>query len=82
MLDGDRRLRIYVNGSLAGTQQIELFIPADPNEGMQIGNDTGTRVGDYDFAPGFVGLIDEVRIFDGQLTAAQVRASWKRALKQ
>jgi len=79
MLTGDRQLQIYVNGTLAGTRRVGMFIPADPNEPMQIGRDTGTHVGDYDVAEGFRGLIDEVRIYDGQIDPGRIRSRSQRA---
>ncbi len=72
VITGTRQLRLYVNGRPVANKELRLFISADPNEAMQIGADLGTKVGDYEDDQGFVGLIDEVSIYDGERTDEQI----------
>src|SRR5262249_38964925 len=59
-------LRLYVNGAPAGTQALSgsLLTSANP---LQIG-------GDSIFGQYFAGLIDEVRVYNVALSAAQIQA--------
>ncbi|MBD3175340.1 MAG: hypothetical protein GF320_09170, partial [Armatimonadia bacterium] len=66
VLTGACELALYVDGEEVARGQSRYFIPVDPNEGMQIGRDVGTKVGDYTTDNGFVGLIAEVRVYDGE----------------
>jgi N-acetylglucosamine-6-sulfatase len=77
VLDGSRKITLYLNGEPAGTAEAGGFIATDPHESMQIGADTGTTVGDYKAPFGFVGLIDEVKVYDGELSAEQVRKGYR-----
>lgn len=74
VLTGDAVLRLYVNGRLEASHPLPRFIVQDPNEEMQIGMDQATLVGDYDGENGFVGLIDEVCIYSGELGEARIRS--------
>ena len=53
--------------------ELSHFIPADPNEGLEIGMDRNTRVGKYPERNGFVGLMRRVRVYNGSLTPEQVK---------
>ena len=68
----DRTLKVYVDGSPAGELAGTGFVAANPQEGLQIGTDTGTPVGRYDAPVPFVGLIEFVRIWAGERTAEQI----------
>ncbi|WNM36016.1 LamG-like jellyroll fold domain-containing protein [Streptomyces sp. Li-HN-5-11] len=59
-------LKLYINGELAGTTTYST--PWDARHGLQIG------AGSYDGKPGsfFPGAIDEVQIFDKQLSSGEV----------
>ena len=72
VLTADKQLQIYVNGKLSGSAEASGFIAGDPHEPMEIGADEGGAAGDYTPPLGLKGLIDEVRIYDGALTAAEV----------
>jgi hypothetical protein len=74
VLTAEGELRIYVNGSLAGTSAGPGLIPKDPAESMQIGGDEGGAVGDYEGGLPFKGIIDEVRVYHGALPEAAIRS--------
>lgn len=59
-----RVAELYVNGRLLGRRELPDFIMADPNETMQIGADTGSRVVPAEI-PRFVGEMKGVRIWRG-----------------
>ncbi len=69
----DRRVTLYIDGAAAGSAELPAFIAKDPNEGMQIGADTGTPVTRYQQAGGFVGLIESVRLYSGERKAADIK---------
>ncbi len=73
VLTSEGQLRIYVNGALAGTAAGPGPVPKDPAESMQIGADEGGAVGDYEGGLPFKGIIDEVRIYHGDLPEAAIR---------
>jgi len=60
-------LVLSVDGKLAGRADLPGFIVQDPNDDLQIGMDRGSLVGEYGEQNGFVGVIDEVRIYSGEL---------------
>jgi outer membrane protein assembly factor BamB len=74
MLTSDGRLRIYVDGKLAGSAKGPGILAGDPAEAMQIGADDGSTVGDYTGAFGFKGLIDEVSVYHRALGAAEIKS--------
>ena len=74
VLTAEKKLEVYVDGKLAGTAEAGAFIAADPAQEMQIGADadSGEGVADYTGPFPFTGLIDEVRVYHGALTAAEI----------
>ncbi len=71
----DKSLRIYINGKPAlQTAKAAQFIAKDPIQGMEIGIDDKSGVGNYKAGNAFKGLIDEVRLFHGELSAEEVAA--------
>ena len=66
------KIELYVNGSLIGAAQAPSLPKLDPTAAVDIGLDSGAAVGDYRAPLGFRGLMDEVRIYDGVLTAEQI----------
>jgi Concanavalin A-like lectin/glucanases superfamily/Fibronectin type III domain len=66
------RLNIYVNGTLARTRNVSGAIPTSSNP-LQIG-------GDSIFGQFFHGTIDEVRVYNSALTAAQIQADMNAPL--
>ncbi|MBU0606709.1 MAG: sulfatase-like hydrolase/transferase [Armatimonadetes bacterium] len=66
MLTRDLRLVLSVNGQEVARTEVDAPVAKDPNEGLEIGMDRGTRVGEYGEANGFTGLIRQVRIWQGE----------------
>ncbi len=77
-LTKDKQLEIYVNGKLSARAKAPGFITADPHQAMEIGCDDGGAVGDYKSPFGFTGIIDEVRVYHGTLTADEVRRHYAK----
>lgn len=75
-------LRLYVNGELAAAEETDGFIAQNPNEGIEIGTDAATKVVEYAGEVGFVGLIDEVRIYQGERKAEAIKQSSGRRGRQ
>jgi len=69
-LTGQPRLRIYVDGRLAGEAEPPGFVHARPNEGLTLGADTDTQVADHGPAAGFTGVLGPVAIHRGDLDPA------------
>ncbi len=61
LITADKHAELRVGGKTAARVPLPSWIPADPNEGMQIGADHGSPVIDP-APPPFVGLIESVRI--------------------
>lgn len=74
VLGDDKSIRLFVNGKLAGTGQATSFLQTDPKQGLEIGGDEGSAVGDYKSPFHFKGLIDEVRLYFGELTEQEIAA--------
>ncbi|UCD27788.1 MAG: PQQ-binding-like beta-propeller repeat protein, partial [Planctomycetota bacterium] len=75
VLTAEKGLMIYVDGKLAASAEASGLITADPHEGMEIGADEGSIVGDYKRPFPFTGLIDEVRIYHRTLSADEIEKS-------
>ena len=72
VLTADKKLQIYVDGKPAGSADAPGLISQDPHQSTEIGEDDGGAVGDYESPFSFTGLIDEVRIYYGKLTADEI----------
>ncbi|MFQ6130499.1 MAG: PQQ-binding-like beta-propeller repeat protein [Armatimonadota bacterium] len=72
VLTAEKKLRLYVNGELAGSAEAHGLITSEPAQAMEIGADDGGAVGTYSSPFGFSGVIDEVRVYHGALTAVDV----------
>ncbi|UCD30346.1 MAG: sulfatase-like hydrolase/transferase, partial [Planctomycetota bacterium] len=73
MITAERVLQIYVDGQLTGSLDSDLFVVANPNNPLEIAADSDIQVYPQQLPP-FTGLIDEVMIFDGELTREQIRS--------
>ncbi len=67
------KIELYVNGKLAGAAQTPGLPKLGPKAAVDIGLDSGGAVGDYRAPLGFRGLMDEVRIYDGVLSAEEIQ---------
>ncbi|MEW6355141.1 MAG: PQQ-binding-like beta-propeller repeat protein [Planctomycetota bacterium] len=73
VLTADGKAELYVNGRLAGEARAPRLPTLGPKTGIDIGLDTGGAVGDYRPSFGFKGMIDEVRVYNGPLTAGEIQ---------
>jgi hypothetical protein len=71
VLDPQLGMQLYVDGELVGEGKASGFISQDPAQGLEIGTDAGSYVGDYN-APQFVGIVDELRLYFHEATEEQI----------
>ena len=75
-LDAQRDLKVYVNGKIAGSAK-GRFVTGNPNEGLDIGADHGSFVGNYSAGNAFKGSLRDIRVYWGVLDATGL-AEWAR----
>ncbi|MCH7988660.1 MAG: PQQ-binding-like beta-propeller repeat protein, partial [Planctomycetes bacterium] len=73
VLTADKKLQIYIDGKLANETKASSLIASVPLQAMEIGSDDKGSVGSYASPLAFSGTIDEVRIFHGSLSAAEIQ---------
>lgn len=76
VLTSGKNLQLFVNGRLVATSHASGFVATDPKQGLEIGADDLSAVGDYQSPNGFVGLIDEPRIYNDQLTPDDIAKNY------
>ncbi|AEI40445.1 GH32 C-terminal domain-containing protein [Paenibacillus mucilaginosus] len=71
----DGKLKLYLNGELAGTAAAEKKLPISPaNQDFMIGkNNSGVVINGVFTANMFNGMIDEVKVFNRSLTAEEIQ---------
>ncbi len=72
VLTADKKLQVYVNGKLAGSGEAPGLLTKTPDQPTGIGADDRGAVSDYRSPFTFAGLIDEVRIYHGDLSAGEI----------
>ena len=72
VLTKDGQLQIYVDGKLAGKAKAAGLITVEPKQAMEVGCDDGSSVSGYPSPFVFTGLVDELRIFHGTVTANEI----------
>ncbi len=77
VLNKNLEMQIYVDGQLAGSGKATGLLTKDPAQGMEVGSDSGSAVGEYKSPNPFVGIIDEVRMYFTAVNAEQVQARFK-----
>jgi len=73
VLTPKHELQLYIDGVLDGTKKAGGPISALPKQPMELGADDAGSVGDYPTPSLFKGTIDEVRIYHGELSAAEIK---------
>ncbi|MEM7012579.1 MAG: PQQ-binding-like beta-propeller repeat protein, partial [Verrucomicrobiota bacterium] len=68
----DKKVQLYVNGKLAVEAETEALIPSIPVQSLQIGGDDQSGVGEYKSPFPLKGIVDEVGVFHGTLTDAEI----------
>ncbi|WP_197231242.1 outer membrane protein assembly factor BamB family protein [Novipirellula artificiosorum] len=72
VLGKDKSMKLYVDGRLAGEGRANELIQTDPKQGLDIGQDSGSSVGDYKGVSPFTGVIDEVRLYFDEASEEQI----------
>jgi arylsulfatase A-like enzyme len=67
VLDADGNARVLVDGQPSGDQVKASFISSKPADGLSVGIDSGSQVGDYNEGLAYLGLLDDVRLYWGVL---------------
>jgi len=78
ILTGRPNLRLYVDGRLAGEAGTPGFVHARPNEGLTLGADPSTLVGDYTEAAPWRGVLGALEIHWGELDEKAIRGSVRK----
>ncbi|MEZ5965365.1 MAG: sulfatase [Planctomycetota bacterium] len=73
ILDGAGKLHLVIGGARVATVDASL-LSRNPSEGLCLGRDVGSAVGDYDGEAAFDGGMRDVRIYYGELDAGELRA--------
>ncbi len=73
-LDRDGQMRLYVNGKVAGRAKTTGLLAADPAQSMEIGGDDTSAVGAYRSPYTLTGKIDDVRLYFGRVSPAEISA--------
>ena len=68
-------MRLYVNGELAAEVKAPGLIESVPVQGLQVGADDGSAVGDYTTPFPFKGVVDEVRVYHRALNEQEMENS-------
>jgi hypothetical protein len=72
VLSEDSQMMLYVDGQLVAEGKSPGRITQDPVQGLEVGTDAGSFVGEYN-SPQFVGIVDEVRLYFHGATSEQVK---------
>ncbi|MFQ5731054.1 MAG: PQQ-binding-like beta-propeller repeat protein [Planctomycetaceae bacterium] len=73
-----KKIHLYVNGKPAKSADVAGLLQKDPVQSLEIGADDGGSVGEYRAPYALRGLIDEVRLFHGAMTAADIAARFRK----
>ena len=73
VLDADGRLRVWVDGKPSGESVQGGLITRRPADGLSIGADTGSRVGDYNDEQHWTGRLRDVRLYRGMPAEKELR---------
>ena len=77
VLTEDRQMRLYVDGERVAEGEATALLATDPAQGLEVGADDATAVGDYQSPNPFVGVIDEVRLYFTAVTDEQIAERFK-----
>lgn len=76
VLAADGRIRVYIDGKASGDMAQAELLTARPADGLSIGADTGSLVGDYPDAQHFTGMLRDVRLYRGIPTEEELK-KWR-----
>lgn len=77
VLAEDNKMTLYVDGENAGEAEANGLLANNPVQGLEIGADNQSAVGNYTSPNPFVGIIDEVRMYFTAANADQIAARFK-----
>ena len=77
VLHANKEMHLYVDGEKVASGQASGLLTKDPVQGIEIGADAGSAVGNYESPFGFTGVIDEVRLYFAESTAEQIAQRFK-----
>lgn len=77
VLNEDLTMTLYVDGQNVATGQAAGLLKKDPVQGMEIGADNQTAVGDYQSPNVLTGIIDEVRLYYTAASSEQIAARFQ-----
>jgi len=77
VLTADKKMRLYVDGEKVGEGEASDLLEKDPVQGLDVGGDDGTAVGEYQSPNPFGGVIDEVRLYFTAVTDEEIAARFK-----
>ena len=63
VLTENKQMRLFVDGQRVGEVTASGLLTKDPAQGMEIGVDAASAVGEYETPNSFAGIIDEVRFY-------------------
>ncbi|MFP6867326.1 MAG: PQQ-binding-like beta-propeller repeat protein [Roseibacillus sp.] len=81
VLGADQSMRLYVNGELAASGKATGLLTVAPVQGLDLGTDSQSAVGDYKAGFNFTGLIDELRVSFREVGAEEVKAAFQDPAK-
>jgi Concanavalin A-like lectin/glucanases superfamily len=73
VLGADGRIRVWVDGRASGDAAQAELLGVRPKDGLSIGADTGTPVGDYPDEQPYSGRLRDVRFYRGVPTEKELR---------
>ena len=63
VLTEDKQMRLFVDGERVAEERASGLLTKDPAQGMEVGADAASSVGEYATPNSFAGIIDEVRFY-------------------
>ena len=78
VLGEDKTMKLYVDGECVAEGEAPGVLAGNPKQGMEIGADAGTAVGNYKSPSPFTGSIDEVRVYFAALDDAAIAARFEK----
>ncbi|MCP4171982.1 MAG: LamG domain-containing protein [Fuerstiella sp.] len=77
VLTEDSQMRLYVDGEMVADGEAPGLLAGDPAQGMEVGADDQSAVGEYQSPNPFGGVIDEVRLYFTAATDEQIAARFE-----
>lgn len=72
VLAADKTMTLYVNGQQVAKGKATSLLASNPLQGLEVGADDGSAVGNYKSPHALIGSVDEVAVYDGVLSVAEI----------